>query len=408
MGRPEQQRARLAWTILLAAFGLFVFACAVVPQTAAALVQGAARPENATLSIQRGSVRLERPGSAPESLSVEDQSNASVAVRPGSTLRTGENSEARLQLFNGSVVELRPNTRLELLTSRQRLFANGRDEIRLRLERGGIRINVQSADSGSFTLATPFGDVALDPGEYLVPLSDDGGYARVIRGRATARGEGATVRASQDERIGLTRGRAPQGPLPLEIDLVRNGSFDQGADGLANWDRGNRDIEGDLEGGDVQAVTDAGDRVLRFRRLLGTTYHAETYVLQKFPAEMRFVRDFEDIRIRIEFRLEEQSLPGGGAAGSEYPLELRLKWFNQSGEEVVWRYGFYAVPPREGFTRVRQGQSEKVGWEWQTVTLLLTDPRLGISRPDTLVDLQLVASGWDYESLVRRVEILAK
>jgi hypothetical protein len=96
------------------------------------------------------------------------------------------------------------------------------------------------------------------------------------------------------------------------------------------------------------------------------------------------------------------SLSGGGWAGTEYPLMLRVIYRDATGGKQPWYHGFY-LQNDGGYPVVNGERLESTDWRHVEVDLLALIP-----RPWRIERVEVVASGWDYVSAVREVHLWAE
>jgi hypothetical protein len=168
----------------------------------------------------------------------------------------------------------------------------------------------------------------------------------------------------------------------------------------ANWKADERATEGTV--GTVDVVADPEGNYLRFRR--EGKGHGENYAVQVLETD---VSHYRKLRLSLEARLVTQSLSGGGVAGSEYPLHVRIHYRNAAGREGTYETVFYYQNvlglPTASAGGVAGQQIAQNKWFTVEKDLMQLDP-----RPMSIIDLEVAASGWDYESHVRNVGIMAE
>jgi len=184
------------------------------------------------------------------------------------------------------------------------------------------------------------------------------------------------------------------GPLPLERDLLRDSLLESIADGSA-WS-----TFVVTEAGTAGTVVPGNDAIWFERQTPdgSTDRHGESGIVQDLDRE---VRDYVSLRLRTDVRTEHQTLSGGGTAGTEYPLMLRLTYLDVEGREQIWTTGFYYQ--NDARLSVKLGHSIPAG-DWITVDhpTLLHEIR---PAPVRLRRIEVLGSGWEYRSAVRRVEL---
>ncbi|MCB0223685.1 MAG: hypothetical protein KDI02_08350, partial [Anaerolineae bacterium] len=123
------------------------------------------------------------------------------------------------------------------------------------------------------------------------------------------------------------------------------------------------------------------------------------------------VRDFQSLRVFAEVRLLDQTLPGGGQLGSEFPIMLNVAYRDAEGNERDWFHGFYYEPPPENYILYNQpdNSSERIArfiwYPYESVNLLTT---LGPTKPVYIRSIRIYASGWIYDSMVANISLLAE
>ena len=391
---------RLAWLVLLVSFALCGITATVVPAAATRLVEGHTSTRPARLDIIYGTVLVRQAGATGEQGAADD-----VRIEPGDSVRTAEYARAILWLFDDSNVELGPDTTVTLRESRGSTFSGQFSAIALHVSTGKPSVNVglPRTKDRVFMVTTALGDVELGEGSYEIDLSRPGLAEAITRvGTALVSAEGETIVCKTGQRAELRPGEPPAGPLSLARNLIENGEFNQPVDDEhpigPNWRADERDTEGQL--GWVRREEARSGYYLRFFR--EGKGHGENYVVQTID---RDVSQFRSLRLLVDIRLVNQTLSGGGIAGSEYPFHIRLSYRDARGREGRKTVGFYYHNPENLPTPIG------IQWpqnQWRTYELDLLDPAEIDPRPVYLFDLELVASGWDYESHVRNVRLMAE
>ena len=126
--------------------------------------------------------------------------------------------------------------------------------------------------------------------------------------------------------------------------------------------------------------------------------HGESGVTQDLNID---ARDFITLQLRLEVRTDHQSLSGGGTAGTEYPLMVRLIYLDNEGSEQIWGRGFYYQ--NDAGLSVKLGQQVPSGqWishEVKDLLATLQPPPVQFRR------IEVLGSGWEYDSSIRRIEM---
>ncbi len=391
---------RLAWLVLLLSFALCALSATAIPAGAKRLLDEHTSARSARLDIVYGTVLVRRTGTT-----AEQGAQNGMAVEPGDTIRTAGDARAILWLFDDSNVELGPDSSLTIRESLSSTFSNQLSEIALYLADGKPSVNVAlpSTLERRFRVDTPMGSFALDEGSYELDLSRPNSGEVVVRvGRALVSHLGTTVTSKTGQRVELKIGAPPNGPLSLARNLVQDPEFvlsRSPEQPLGPFWRGDeRDTEG--EKGTVEVVEDLNGNYLRFFRQ--GKGHGENYAVQSLNLD---VSQFRSLRLLLDVRLINQTLGGGGVAGTEYPLHVRLV-YRDARREGRYEVGFYYQNPENHPT----SSGSLVGilkphGEWFTFEkdLLELDP-----RPTELIYVEIAASGWDYESHARNLRIMAE
>ena len=224
---------------------------------------------------------------------------------------------------------------------------------------------------------------------------------RVGQALAHAAGTSLTVVTGQRAQIpNRATPAAPVGPLPIPRDVLRNGSLQDGVPGPAgqpgrpsHWTV--LDLSEREPPGRVSWEIEAGQGKVAFERV--GEGHGETIIRQ---AVGRDLSDTASVLLAAEVRVDSHSLSGGGFAGTEYPLMLRVVYEDINRTKTVWVHGFFVhnrdeLPVREA-TAVRAGE-----WSSYEVNLLQLVP-----RPAQIERLEVLAAGWSYRSAVRNVRLV--
>ncbi|MCX6022497.1 MAG: FecR domain-containing protein [Chloroflexi bacterium] len=324
---------------------------------------------------------------------------AETRLSEGATLRTDASSQALLTLFDYSTIVVSAGAELKLTHVGMARFGPEREVVELALQRGRLRLGV-APDQGKprrFSVNAPGAVVDLTEGSYTITAMDGGATLRVAeRGDAVVQSAlgTQTLKAGQrvdwgsDGRVGALQ-TAPE-------ELVFNSDFTWG---LQGWRVGNTlgfPVGQDHEGQVLLEPGAQGQPVVRFLRQNSKSTHAETYLLQEIE---RDVSDLSNLTLTSRFRINHQSLSGGGYMGTEYPVIIRVAYRTTTGEEASQFFGFYLHNDTGNRTDLgRQVAPDR----WVTFTVSLKSLAPNLAR---VLSVQVSASGWDYDSQIESISI---
>lgn len=394
--RAARARGRLAWLILWCS--AFVFAGVV-----AGLIWGigyyrdqAMTARTATLEVLGGTVLYQTEDAVRETVA----QNKST-LQDGDRVRTtAEGGLALISLPDGSTVQLWPETQVQVKQLRTSTFNNNRSTFLL-VQNGGhtrVAVAVPQTLERRFEVQTPQGRTLLREGSYRVEVGPQGTEVAVSAGSATV--------SSKDESIELLHGErtivAPNGHLAPRMaaarNLVRNGDF---ARGFGDWAQGSRNEEDGVPG-QVSLVEQDGRYSVRMRRQGSLSKHGETFLQQVIN---RDVRDEQSLKLNMDVKVVSQTLSGGGVLGSEYPLMVKLRYRDAYGSESLVVRGFYVRNPENHPTT---NGVQLPANQWSSVSIDLFDDKAVQPRPAQLISLEIEGSGWDYESFVTSIQLIAR
>lgn len=390
----------LAWVVLLCSFCGCILLAIGVPAATQWYVNNATVPRSAELETIRGTVLLQRAGDRAE-VGITDRQT----LEEGDAVRTTADSQAVLWLFDNSNVRLWSDSRLALQSVRTSRYTNAITSVSLLLQQGHCRVEVAlpTSESRRMEIVTPTAVVAMREGSYSIEVRTGDGkvITEVVthNGSASVTAMGKTVEVLRAERTEVVAGSAPGDPQPAARNLVINGDFSQGLD--VGWVSDSRAEDGVMP--EVVSGIEDGRGIARFSRN-GSRKHGEAYLVQQIN---RDVTDFGSLTLDLELKLVYQSLSGGGWLGSEYPLMVRLRYRDVHQSETFWVRGFYYQndenhPTSNGLLVPHNT------WYRLTEPLDLFDPAVMTPRPAYLMTIELLAMGWDFESAVTGVQLIAE
>jgi hypothetical protein len=395
---PEEERAKgkqamaVAWLFLWAAFGLFTILAIAIPWATITYFNSHTSPRQASLSVLSGTVLVRERGAR-----VELNAASGKQIEEGDQVRTTGNSQAVLWLPEGSNLRLWPKSDVVLHRLRNTTYNDRLWELQLQVNSGHARLEVSLplTQERKFNISTPHGSARLGEGSYTIEVAATESDIIVRNGYALVGDDWQSIPIAHLERATLRAGEPPEGPLPAIRNLITNGNFDEGFD---DWVAFEEAEEATL--GTTVITRDVGRNrnVVLFSRPVGTR-HGENRLFQPIN---RDVSDLQSLFLKLDYFISEQTLSGGGWQGSEYPLQVRVKYRDVYDSETGITRGFFYQnadnhPTLNGVQAPRN--------TWQTFSLDLFDSSLVQPRPNYLLSVELVASGWAYESRVAQVRL---
>lgn len=350
-----------------------------------------------TLDVVTGTVRIGHRGAT-----ADVAADSGAPILEGYTIKTDNTSRALITLFDGSTILIFENSEFTVLDLRRSRFTQEMTQITLEERLGRLRVGVAPPTTRQlrFVVKTPQAEVALDDGSYAIEVGAQGSALSVRVGAGVVTSAKSSVAVVAGQRSTVAAGKAPSPAGPAALDLVLNSSFvqrDVGWTARSEVETGRTD---DIPGQTIfQSDTDTPS--VRFLRRGSRNSHGENGVYQ---AINRDVSDFVTLKLSLDFRLIYQSLSGGGYLGSEYPLMVLVTYRDEKGTQVTWARGFY-YQNDAGYPTTYGEQMPVDIWIPYEKDLKLLE---GYPTPYRLLSVEVLASGWDYESLVKSVSILAE
>jgi hypothetical protein len=399
-GRAAQRRA---WACLWGAFAIWLVLFSVALVGLNGWRKTSYVTPNAELLSRRGIVLYQGPRDArPASI------GEGTVMEEGGTIEVPVSSEATIRLgVDGSTVYLRPSSILHLDTMRVGRFNRALTQVRLEQRSGALTFNVVGdlPDGRELELRTPHTpgpteSIKLTKGEYLVWVQPD--VTRLTSYLGQARAElGTRVLRPRDGKwvaFGPERQEMRQ-PLDLPEPLLANGDFSRGL-GEA-WSPIDVGEKGRPDVGGARTVVEetVNNRLMRTLHVVRETAkdtHNETGLRQDVN---RDVSAYRSITFSAWVKVNYASLDGGGYAGSEYPIMLRIQYVAENGGDYTWTRGFYTR--NEANRPVEIGELVPEG-TWQRFTLDMTKLT---HRPAYITHVDVLGSGHDFDAQVADVRL---
>ncbi|MGH2544247.1 MAG: FecR domain-containing protein [Ardenticatenaceae bacterium] len=410
-------RERMAWTVLIVAFAVFVVLAVTIPLAIGWYVQNASVAQLANIQGTRGVTLVESANPRLDVVGAVEVGRAEAVVE-GGVLRVDPASQASVVFFDRSTLTLFPNSTVTLDIMRKPRFARSErpNQIVVTLHSGRVRAQIAPAGDPAIhfeihtpqTLA-PQGGILLQPGSYAIETSNEMSHISVRMGTALVNGQtGQQTRLQANERAEIALGAAAVGPLPAKRNLVVNSDFQNPEEAapisaghlVAGWfalsDQGG---DGGSVDGTVEVVTTGTSRALHLYREGSNNNHGETGVIQKVD---KLVGDYLSLLLRLDVELVNQSLSGGGEQSSEFPLIVRVDYTDGNGNPQHWTHGFY-YHNTAGYN-IRDGeqipQNARYSYE--------VDLKEVLSDPQRINTIEIYASGWDWDAYASGVELIAE
>ncbi|MGC9333509.1 MAG: FecR domain-containing protein [Anaerolineae bacterium] len=398
---------RLAWTILWAGFALFCVLITAVPLGVRHYLLTATEEQETQLQRIAGMPLIHRKNGGGLMAVTESE-----ALLPGDEVILDGSARATLDLFDRSFIDLYSNTTMELAVVQAPRFglSDRPNEIQLSLTGGLARIGVALPGERDthFELLTPHTVISVSEGSYRVEVTNQTTIVTVLRGEAQIGSGSSSVTLGQGMRTQVDHSRVPKQPLSAARNLIENGDFQEPLS--SGWVTTPVVLSEDVEPPQVEIVEDGGRRAVRlFRRMPVDGDHTEIAIQQRLEQD---VRDFDRLEVALAVQVEFQSLSGGGTLSSEFPVQVRLNYKDQWGNDQFWTHGFY-YQNRANYAIALDPWGKPMGeqipravwYPYESGNLL---ELLGNSRPMYVTGLTIYASGWNYDAMVSEVQLIVE
>ena len=401
---------RMAWTVLLICFGIFVVLLIAVPLAVRSAIQYATAPQTATLDPTQGTVLLYQPG-ASEPIAITELRKDVVE---GSTVVAGDSpTQATLRLISeGSAdealgsVQMYTGARLQIERMRSPLFEMSSEpyQVRLHLDEGQARVFTNSGQQRPLRveIVTPHGSILLDTGSFQIAVTAAQTDIAVGAGSATLIKAGQPdLAVTKGLRAWLTPDAIASAPAPAAQSLLRNGNFTESM--RDTWQ--SYVIAQGVTPGKVNIMERDGRRVASFVRQGEDNVPTEVGITQ---AINRDVNVYDNLWLQLDAKMLFQSLPGAGYLSSEYPLRVEITYTDIYGKGgLTWGHGFYFRDPENPNWQIVGG--EKIPpFNWYTYRSPNLLDLLKDTRPARIDSIRIYASGWNYQSMVSEVYLVAE
>lgn len=428
----RQRQVRRAWLILSLALSVTVLVCALFGGAAywyrghatvkkSALIEVVQGDRAYTQGARQTNWNTVPPGTATSSLDPRQSAGLNY-LHEGESLRVEEGTRVLLTLWDGSKVEVFERTQIHVKEMQTTQYINRASAFSIEQTRGLLRVTLSPGDysrsrfqvaAGQTTVLMKEGSDRTAGGSFLVEVTPapDGESlatvrASVRRGVGVVRAGGQEVRLNANEQTIVPPASPPESPTLARRDLVANGTFtlvSNDAKGrFASWQEISTPGQRDGAFGRLAVVQDTLDgrpvSALECYRSLDSTDPAITGLRQTLGVT---VADVVSLELTANIKVLEQNVPGGGVAGSEYPMIVRINYRDAAGAERVRVWGFYILPDPSG-ARPANGQLVTAG-AWTPLRINLRDLT---PQPVRLDSIEIYASGHGYRARITEVAII--
>ena len=408
--KVRENPERMAWIVLLACFGVFLALAISVPLAVRYAVQYTTTPQTATLDPTQGTVLLYQPGAAEPVAITELRKD----IAEGSVIVAGDSpTQATLRLISEGAtdealgsVQMYTGARLAIERMRSPLFEMSSEpyQVRLHLDEGQARVFTNSGQQRPLRveIETPHGSILLDTGSFQIAVTAGQTDISVGAGSATLIKAGQPdLPVTAGRRAWLTPDAIADAAAPAAQNLLRNGNFSESMGGT--WE--SYVIAQGVTPGKVNMMERDGRRVASFVRQGEDNVPTEVGITQQIN---RDVNVYDKLTLQLDVKLLFQSLPGAGYLSSEYPLRVEIKYTDVYGKEgLTWGHGFYFRDPENPNWQIVGG--EKIPpFNWYTYRSPNLLDLLKDTRPARIDSIRIYASGWNYQSMVSEVYLVAE
>lgn len=396
---------RTAWIVLSTAFSVFCACSLLLPFSLYQYIINATEVLTPNVTSVRGTVLINDPN-LDLATSLVDGGN--LTIEEEFTVSTDNTSQAILTFFDDTSLTMYSNTTIVLRESRRPQFSWSYKptHVLIEIQRGRIRVtSSRSRDDLTFDVASPHTIALLGQGSFSIEVNEQETQLTTRLGEASVFNGADFVEIGQGQRALTGPTTSFEGPLPAEQNLISRSEFRK--DFEEYWEiYAITPLDGVTT--TVRAVTFQNRDVLLLQSQGSDNVHNETGVSHQVNKD---VRDYQSLRLFAEVRLINQSLPGGGQLGSEFPIMLHIAYKDADGNDRDWFHGFYYKPPPGNYVLydVPNNSSERIAqnvwYPYESVNLLTT---LGPAKPVFIKSVRIYASGWIYEAMVANISLLAQ
>jgi hypothetical protein len=408
----------IAWVVMTLSFLLCLVLTIGTPASIRWFILNATQPLEVALEPRKGIVTFQPGGRGAQEVIGEV-----VEVSPKSRIELSSNDAEALLLFYPpqqpeapvSTLQINGETVLTFRAARNPIFerSNLPNQIALQVDASKrLQISVGADTRASLLqIATPQGTLQLEEGTYTLVVDAERTEIVVSRGRAHVPdlNDNSTLVLTDAQFVELTADGPSQIQSGSSRDILRNGDFNRSLEPY--WEPFTlRKQFADQSDGEV-TLGEEGERtqVIFEREGIG---HIEVGISQEINQD---VRGIESLRVTALLRVNEQSIPLCGIAGTECPLMLRITYLDAQEGSHEWLQGFYALVG-SGYSdtcTLCEGSPEHIqipAQSWYPYTSPDLLPLLSErgAEPATILSVDLYASGHTFRSAIDEVAILTE
>ena len=434
-------RARNVWTVLAFSMVLFLTLCGSTGFAAYSYLSNVQRLEHGSLQLVHGTqlnvVRHNR-------VEIESVPKATT-LNEGDEVRLGPDTEANIDLFDGSTIHLYFNARVTLSALRSsRFFGNRKDiEINVAVDPAASSSTVVFSTAGIegytsavYRVLTPDSEITGEPGSTLrVQLAssgtDTGTTAVLTGGSATVLALGKSVELSPGMMTTVATNSTPQDSQPAEQELIANGDFSQTPTSRAEMaENGGMDTAawlpiheqvagGDSDTGSVQVQTEnlfhQSVRAAVIDRPAGGDRYGKVGFRQEINAPASFLHY---IKLDATVKLVAQTEPVGGPQGDVFPLTIRVLYTDPNGRQQEWKHSFYYCTSGAGNCNMKNADAVPLGSYTRPKSFFLKGSSTGEARPEdesaggqdiaTINAIEIFGIGNRFQSWISDISLTAR
>jgi len=432
----RRRQARRAWTTIGLAMLTFLSSCGLLFGAGYWYRGHATEKRTVRIEVVQGNRAFVRPAYQRNWNAVPTSNGSDVApleLQEGDAFQTGTGTQALLTFWDNSRVQVFENTELQMTELRTTRYISQSSAVTMQQLRGSSRVALAPGDyrrarfqveAGDATVLMKEGDgvtggvfvVQVLPGEIGNALDAVSVRALVRRGIGAVRvaGQPGELRLDANEQTLVPPGGPAGAPTSARRDFVANSQF--APLGATGCDLGNQFAPwrpsctpGQLEGsfGRLTTVSDTIDgqpvTALEIARSTSSTDSANTGVRQSLDVS---VGDQPSLSLTADIKVEEQTLSGGGQSGTEFPMIVRINYYDAAGGYNTRIWTFYIVPSADGRLPFNASlvEARLVNTnEWVPLRFDL----LGlVPQPVRLDSIEIYASGQGYGARITNVAII--